>query len=187
MSELFAAAWAKTSSLEKGYVNDPADPGGETNHGITVKVARAAGYQGEMRDLPAEMALQIARHEYWDRLRLDEIGAISPAIAFELFDTNLNMWTGAAVGWLQTALNALSHQPATQDIRIDGLVGTLTIARLAAYIQERGPNGELVMLRCLNSLQCADYIRQANAIDTKRRFVFGWVLKRVYIETPSTV
>ena len=35
-------------AVEGGYVNDPRDPGGETNHGITKAVAVDAGYLGAM-------------------------------------------------------------------------------------------------------------------------------------------
>jgi len=45
---------AVTLGLEGGYVDDPVDPGGETNHGVTVAVARDNGFRGEMIDLKRE-------------------------------------------------------------------------------------------------------------------------------------
>jgi hypothetical protein len=46
-----AAILAAVFALEGGYVNHPNDPGGETNHGVTVAVARQAGYTGRMIEL----------------------------------------------------------------------------------------------------------------------------------------
>lgn len=50
---------------EGGYVNDPNDLGGATNYGITEKVAREWGYQGDMRDLPRIVAYQIYEQRYY--------------------------------------------------------------------------------------------------------------------------
>jgi hypothetical protein len=55
---------AATIALEGGYVNHPADPGGETNMGITKKVARQNGYVGPMRTLPREIAEGIYYDDY---------------------------------------------------------------------------------------------------------------------------
>ncbi|MEL6707602.1 MAG: glycosyl hydrolase 108 family protein [Pseudomonadota bacterium] len=58
---------SETLDLEGGYVNHPSDPGGETNHGITVGTARQAGFNGSMRDLkrtcdyPIEMRASLER------------------------------------------------------------------------------------------------------------------------------
>ena len=39
-------------AVEGGYVNNPADPGGETNHGVTVAVAREhGGFEVQVADL----------------------------------------------------------------------------------------------------------------------------------------
>ena len=64
---------AEIIEIEGGYVNHPADRGGPTKYGITEKVARAFGYQGDMRDLPKSKAFEIYDKNYWQRLGLDGI------------------------------------------------------------------------------------------------------------------
>ena len=43
---------AAVFAVEGGYVNNPKDPGGATNHGVTEAVARKHDYRGHMKDLP---------------------------------------------------------------------------------------------------------------------------------------
>ncbi len=187
MSEAFIRAWKKTHRAEGGYVDHPSDPGGRTNHGITERVARAHGFKGDMRDLSAVKAEEIAKREYWDVIRLDEISTLSDAIAQELFDTNLNMWADkaggrAAIYFLQRQLNALnSQQRHYPDVVVDGRIGEKTIAALREFLRRRGKDGETVLLRGLNSEQTCDYRRQAEANELKEDFYFGWVLNRVVI------
>lgn len=184
--DYFAEAWARTGSIERGYSNRPPDP--ETMHGITITVARRHGYQGPMRALPFEFATRIAREEYWDTLRLDEISQVSQRVAFELFDTNFNMFEGAAAQFLQRSLNALNvttrpGDSPPEDLPIDSIIGSRTVARFAEIMRtRRAGEVETILLRSLNALQCADYIRQANAQPWKRSFYAGWVLKRVTVE-----
>lgn len=52
--------------IEGGYVNDPDDPGGETNYGITKAVARSHGYNGSMKEMPKSKAIEIYKKSYWD-------------------------------------------------------------------------------------------------------------------------
>ena len=54
-------------ALEGGYSDNPADPGGKTNHGVTEQVARANGYQGDMKALPKGFAEQVYRRDYIER------------------------------------------------------------------------------------------------------------------------
>lgn len=182
MTDAFDRAWAKTGRAEGGYVNNPNDPGGETNHGITLRVARAQGYVGPMRDLPVALAVKIAKSEYWDRLRLDEIAELSDPIAQEVFDTNFNFYAGAAAKFLQRALNSLNRQGRDYpDLDVDGNLGAATIDALARFLRLRGSQGEVVMMRCLNGQQLADYLRQCTESTGKEEFFFGWVLQRVMI------
>ncbi|MCP1772876.1 lysozyme family protein [Neisseria perflava] len=47
----FNTAVDRVLGHEGGYVNHPADPGGETNWGVTKAVAREHGYTGSMREM----------------------------------------------------------------------------------------------------------------------------------------
>lgn len=165
---------------EGGYSNDPLDSGKATRYGITERVARANGYQGDMRDLPLERAQDIARTQYWDVLRLDAIAELSAEIAAELFDTSYNCGTGRAGQFLQRALNALNRGEADYpDLVVDGLVGPMTVAALRVFIGKRGDAGRTVMLRALNCLQGAFYVELAERKESQERFVYGWLLNRL--------
>ena len=89
--------------LEGGYGNDPGDSGGETNWGVTVRVAREYGYHGAMIDMPRSVAFDIYSEIYWDAINLDDVEDHSQIIAKELADTGVNMGTGRALNCLQGA------------------------------------------------------------------------------------
>lgn len=165
---------------EGGYSNDPNDSGKETNYGITVGVARRCRYNGLMVNLSVAEAKRIYRIEYWDKLRLDEIAAVAPKIAIELFDTGVNCGTGTAATFLQRCLNVLNRLGKDwADVKVDGDLGSQTIAALIAYINLRGPQGLTVLLTALNCLQGARYIELAERREKDETFVFGWITHRV--------
>lgn len=167
---------------EGGFSDNPADSGGATRYGVTEAVARRHGYQGPMSALPRATAEAIYQREFWDALRLTEIGALSVAIAAELADTAVNMGPGTAAKWLQRSLNAFNLQASLYpDLAIDGAIGPATITALATYLRRRGTDGETVMLRALNGLQAARYIELAETRAKDEAFVFGWILNRVHI------
>ena len=117
MTISFDAAFARLMGNEGGYSNNPADPGGETMWGITARVARKHGYMGAMKDLPQEIAKQIAKIEYWDVLRADDLPF---EIAFQVFDIQYN--GGHASQWLQQAVG----------VEVDGQIGAATLAAASA-------------------------------------------------------
>lgn len=169
-------------AVEGGYVNDPADAGGETNWGVTVAVARQNGYTGAMRDMPKETAREIYRNRYVVEPGFAAIATVSEAIAAELVDTGVNMGQVVAGRFLQRALNALNNgATAYADVTVDGRVGPATMTALRRYLQARGKPGEVVMLRALNALQGARYIELAEARPANERFVYGWMSNRVVI------
>ncbi|MDR3631704.1 MAG: glycosyl hydrolase 108 family protein [Desulfocapsaceae bacterium] len=98
----FDTAFDDLIGNEGGYVNNPADPGGETNWGITVKVARENGYAGPMRDMSRQTAKAIYARRYW----LPQLEALPYAVAFQVFDAAVNHGLVTAVRWLQLAVGA---------------------------------------------------------------------------------
>lgn len=144
----FDDAFAALIGNEGGYVNNPADPGGETMWGVTARVARAHGYAGAMKDLPRDTAKAIAKKLYWDPLHLDEL---DPRVAFQIFDANYN--GGHPVIWMQGAAG----------IKVDGLIGPSTIAAVQAVDPLR------FMLRW-NALR----LRYFTSLKTFSTFGKGW-------------
>jgi lysozyme family protein len=167
---------------EGGYINHPNDRGGATRYGITLRVAMTNGYIGDMKQFPIEKAKEIYIKGYWDRNQLDDMVTISEKITEEIFDTSVNMGTLTAGRFLQRCLNVLNVDQNTYDnLRVDGNIGNKTLSALADYITERGDDGEIVLLRMLNSLQGARYIALAERDKKQELFIFGWFKNRVAI------
>ena len=163
--------------LEGGYGNDPGDSGGETNWGVTVRVAREYGYHGAMIDMPRSVAFDIYSEIYWDAINLDDVEDHSQIIAKELADTGVNMGTGRAAEFLQRSLNALNNQGKLYaDLVVDRDIGPSTLHALGLFMEQRD---EVVLYRALNCLQGAFYIELAERRQKDERFVYGWLLNRV--------
>lgn len=179
----FDLAAQTIAPIEGGYVDNPNDSGGETNHGVTARVARAHGYTKPMVEMTEGEARAIIKAGYWDVLQLDTIADISYPVAYELFDTSVNMGVDTAGRFLQRSLNVLNMRGSWYaDIKVDGQIGAMTLAALRQYFARRGPQmGTVVLQRMLNSLQGARYVLIAEARDKDEEFVFGWFQHRVVI------
>lgn len=167
---------------EGGYVNHPSDRGGETNHGITVGVARRYGYNGPMRDMPWSVAADIYERRYVTAPGFLLVAEINADIALELVDTGVNMGPTWPSVFLQQALNAFNRRGRDYaDIRVDGDCGPATRRALQAFLQRRGALGVQVMLKALNVQQGARYFDITPANDQNEDFMFGWFAERVAI------
>lgn len=178
--DIFDKALKHTLGIEGGYSNDPRDSGGATRYGITERVARSFGYTGPIADLPLDLAKRIYKEQYWDIIRLDEVAAIAPAVALEMFDTGVNCGQARAVQFLQRALNLFNNnQSQYADLEVDGLIGRNTLSALAAFVQRRGNMGVEVLVTALNCLQGAFYTDLAERRPKDEAFAYGWFLNRV--------
>jgi lysozyme family protein len=113
----FDEAFDRLLGHEGGYVFDARDPGGETNWGVTARVARASGYHGDMRQLPRDTAKAIYHAAYWLPIQADEL---PEEIRFDIFDAAVNSGVSQATRWLQRAVGA----------KPDGVIGPLTMAAI---------------------------------------------------------
>jgi lysozyme family protein len=114
-----AKALTRVLVYEGGKVDDPRDPGGRTNQGVTQRVYNAYRQrQGQpIRDVylitPGEVAA-IYDGQYWDKIKGDDLPG---GVDFVVFDGAVNSGPVQAVKWLQRALG----------IKADGIVGSVTV------------------------------------------------------------
>ncbi|TCS63255.1 putative peptidoglycan binding protein [Primorskyibacter sedentarius] len=116
---------------EGGYVNDPDDPGGATNHGVTIHTMRRLGLDltgdgqvdaADVRRLDRKQAVEIFLRHYFIEPRLAELPeALQPSV----FDMYVNAGSNA-VKILQRLLCEMGERVST-----DGVVGPQTIAAAA--------------------------------------------------------
>ena len=158
----------RTIDLEGGFVDDPSDSGGATKYGITESVARSVGFEGSMRDLSMDEAIEIYEVLYWDKIRADDMPS---ALAEKMFDVSVNMGAFRAALFLQRSLTVMGFRT-----EADGYIGDHTIFQLDAYLESREAG---VLVKCINSLQGAHYIDLAERRPKDQRFVYGWMRNRV--------
>jgi len=165
---------------EGGYVDHPADRGGETRFGITAAVAHANGYDGAMRAFPMAEARAIYRRLYWEQPRFDAVARLAPNVAATLFDTGVNMGTAVATGFLQRALNALNRGARDYaDVAPDGVIGPATLAGVTAFLAKRGAGGEVVLGKAIAALRGERYVALAERRPTNEAFLYGWLDNRI--------
>jgi len=119
--------WQKSFELmlksEGGYVNNPADPGGMTNLGVTKAtwenwVGRASD-EAEMRSLTPEKVEPLYKKKFWDAVRGDELPV---GLDYLLFDFAVNAGAGRSIKTLQSAVG----------VTPDGGFGPMTMAAVQA-------------------------------------------------------
>lgn len=166
--------------LEKGYVDNPDDSGGETNWGITEAVARENGFIAPMWSMTQTQARDIYAQVYWYKPKLELLLEVSSDVAWEVFDAGVNCGTGTAIKFLQQTLNVFNLKGKLyEDLKVDGVLGGQTALALKFYFTHRKSFAEPVLLKALNCLQGSYYIRLAEAREKDETFVFGWINKRV--------
>ena len=155
---------------EGGFVNDPADPGGATNKGITMKTfqgcaKRFLGIDPTLANLKAltdEQAGKIYKPLYWDKVRGDDIAL--QELANIIFDFQVPAGDNAAK-LLQRVLNDMGAKP---PLMVDGDIGPGTMTTL------KGMDQKTVYGRYKKG--CIDYYRD---LVVKRpalgKFLNGWL------------
>lgn len=175
------------TSIEAGYVDDPDDSGGITNHGVTQALANQYkttlktkfGWDGNMRNLTTEMAFFIYKTHFWDKMKLDEVMKRSVFLADRLFDLGINAGKTVPVKNLQRYLNVMNNrQTYWKDIDADGAMGPKTLAALDAYIAKRGATGKDYLIDAMLDMQSTYYIELAERREKDEKFIYGWQARK---------
>ena len=101
----YDAAMVRVFADEGGYTNDPVDPGGATNFGITIfdyrKYIKPNGTPNDVRNMSKVDAAKIYRLHYANPMRYDELPA---GFDYSVLDAAINSGVGRAPVWAGKAL-----------------------------------------------------------------------------------
>ena len=103
---------------EGGFSNNPADPGGATNHGVTKKVWES--YTGTevstevIKNLTVEDVTPLYRSLYWEKIKGDDLPS---GVDYAVFDFAVNSGVSRAAKVLQSCVG----------VTADGAVGKQTL------------------------------------------------------------
>lgn len=119
MKENFGKSLAMVLVHEGGYVNDPVDPGGATNKGVTQAVYdswRTSHGQAKqsVKALSVDEIAGIYRLLYWDRVRGDDLAS---GLDYATFDFAVNSGVSRAAKFLQSVVGVAG----------DGVIGRQTL------------------------------------------------------------
>lgn len=151
MSLSFKQIFDRLIGHEGGYVNDPRDPGGETNWGVTKRTAMANGYTGNMKTMTRQQAYEIYYRAFWLRYNCEQM---PDAVAYQFFDAAVNHGFGNASRMLQRAVGVLD----------DGIIGKYSLEAI-----NHNPISDTLMV--LNGERLNFYTRLKNF----DRYGKGWV------------
>ena len=160
--------WIKLSEFEEiiervlehegGYVNDPKDPGGETNFGI----AKRSHPDVDIKNLTKEQATEIYKKVYWDKNR---VGELPIHLKYIYFDMCVNMGRKRAGRIVQRAANNKGH-----NLVVDGVLGPVTLGKIS--------NVELERVRAFRVKYYADLVTKKPDLE---KFYFGWFRRSIEV------
>jgi len=129
---------------EGGYSNNPADPGGATNFGITqrelTRCYARLKLPADVKLLTKPQAKIYYKFEWWDKYHYEAINSLY--IATKIFDMAVNMGAQQAHILAQRACNWCGH-----DLKVDGILGGKTLGALneiTLHNREEDLKGELI-------------------------------------------
>lgn len=128
MSNDFDRSLNKVLVSEGGYVNDPRDPGGATNKGITQRTYDAYRDRLELprqpvKNISSQEVAAIYRASYWYEIKGDQLPS---GVNYVVFDGAVHSGVAQSIKWLQRALNVV----------VDGQIGPVTIAAANAFVND---------------------------------------------------
>ena len=166
MKENFSKCFALIIQDEGGYVNDPRDPGGRTNLGVTQRnwetYLNRSVTEIEMRKLTPSDVKTFYKVMYWDKLRGDQLPS---GVDYAAFDLAVNSGVSRAARYLQQIAGV------TQD----GVIGPKSLEAIAAC-----DPAQTVDALCDMRLE---FLKRLSTFD---RFGKGWQTRVAGVKTEAT-
>jgi len=154
--------------IEGGYSNNPNDPGGETNFGISKR-----SYPNlDIKNLTWEQAKAIYKRDFWDKMHCSEL---PESVAHLVLDFGINSGPVASIKILQKALNTLGSS-----LVVDGAIGPRTISAVASQ-STKDICDEMLSARIMfyanlivkNPKMLEDLVGWLNRVEKDRKFIKG--------------
>jgi len=126
-AERYVSAVTALLEHEGGYSNNPADPCGATNFGITqrelTRCYSRLKLPADVKLLTKAQAKIYYKSEWWDKYHYEAINSLY--IATKIFDMAVNMGAEQATLLVQRACNACGH-----NLKVDGILGGKTLGAI---------------------------------------------------------
>ncbi len=133
----------KVLEHEGGFVNNPLDKGGATNWGVTqttynqymsAKLGKTySSTVDEIKKMPMDIAIDIYKKLYWDKIQGDKIRKYTVALA--IFDQAINRGVSSAVKQAQRVVKKLDPMGFAK-ITEDGVMGPATLTALNSIAEK---------------------------------------------------
>lgn len=157
-SDAFKVSLKYVLKHEGGYVNDPHDPGGATNRGITIHTLKRwrkrAVTPSDVKSLTLRETARIYEAYYWDTLRLDDV---PKGVDYPMFSCGVLAGVGTSAKIMQRIVGA-------ED---DGRVGKNTMTALNTYLEKEGRAAFIKQF-------CADWLAYLKGRKGWPRYGRGW-------------
>jgi len=157
MKENWDASFEMVLKHEGGFVNHPKDPGGMTNLGVTranweLYLDRDVTEE-DMRALTPEMVKPFYKHNYWDRIRGDDLPS---GLDYAAYDLAVNSGIGRAAKYLQRIAGVME----------DGVIGPQSLKAIQKCDAESAVDAICAMR--------LNFLRKLDTFDT---FGKGWTTR----------
>jgi lysozyme family protein len=191
----FARAVGDVLATEGGFVDDPADRGGTTKYGISLRFLVAEGAvdldhdgvmdfdldrdgdidEQDIRQLRRSDAIALYHRCFWLRIGADDFAR---PIGEMLFDQAVNAGTGSARRLLQRAINRClaRAQSAPPQLVVDGVIGKVTRDAMS-WVLCWGALGMPALVDAFRVEVRLRYRAIAERNPSQRRFLKGWLAR----------
>lgn len=179
----FKDAIGPTLVFEGGFTDDPDDPGGATNFGISLRFLRQSNEYDlgdidkdgdidadDIKQLTVEQAIRIYKKHFWDKYNYGIIA--DQKTANKLFDMTVNMGPAQSHKIAQRALRAVG----VEGIVDDGVLGPVSLRAIQGVYTE---DLEEAYLAAIRSEQAGFYRVLAAQKPVFNKYLKGW-LNRAY-------